>query len=239
MLLSRLTKMGNYSAFIKVQVLESLKIRTHGLESRVKGTPYHVVFLDFDNVDFKTLIDDILPPLQDVFRLGNFYVFEAGDMSYHCVCIDALTPKEVYTIVGAAGCEKAFKNSFFINEYRTWVLRNDEKGGRPPPKYLYTAKSRYEGQNPQSLGHSIYLKKFGIEIKLKKPVGEPLIIEEGYNTSDRHTQSGEEKELLALAEKLEPELCKIESIIAEYIKGISHEGKKEKKVIRREETKIP
>ncbi len=101
--------------------------------------------------------------------------------------------------------------------------RNDKKGNRPPPKYLYKEKSRYEGQNPQSLGHSTYLKKFGMETKLKKPVGEPRIIEESYNTSDRHTQSGEEKELLVLAEKLKPELDKIELIIMEYIEGISHE----------------
>jgi hypothetical protein len=226
MLLSRLTKIGDYSAFIKVQVLEALKIRTHGLEARVKGTPFYVVFLDFDNVDFKTLIEEILPPLQEVFEIGNFYVFESGDMSYHCVCLDALTPKEVYTIVGAAGCEKAFKNSFFINEHRTWVLRNDEKDNRPPPKYLCKVESRYEGQNPQSLGHSIYLKKFGINIELKKPVGEPRISEEGYNTSDRHTEGYKEKELLALADKLEDELDRIQSIIAEYIKGITRDGTK-------------
>ena len=110
-----------------------------------------------------------------------------------------------------------------INEYRIWVLRNDKKGNRPLPKYLYTEKSRYEGETPQSLGHSPYLKKFGVETKLKKPLGEPRIIEEGYSTSDRHTQSGEEKELLVLAEKLKPELYKIDLIIVEYIRGISHE----------------
>jgi len=226
MRLTRINNIEDYSYFIKVQVLKSLKIRTHGLESRVKGTPFHVIFLDYDNIDFKTLVEDILPPLQHVFEIGNFYVFETGDMSYHCICIDALTPKEVYTIVGAAGCEKAFRNSFFINEYRTWVLRNDEKGKKLPPKYLTRVQSCYEGRNPQSLGHSIYLKKFGIEIELKKPVGEPRISEEGYNTSDTHTVGYEERGLIALQEKLQSELDRIESIITEYIKGIPHEGDK-------------
>jgi hypothetical protein len=228
MRLARLINIGDYSVFLKVQMLKALKIRTCGAESRVKGTPFFVIFLDYDNADFETLVEDILAPLQDVFDLGNFYVFETGDMSYHCVCIDALTPKEVYQIIGAAGCEKAFRNSFFINEYRTWVLRKAEKGKRPEPKYLARVESRHEGQNPQSLGHSIFLKeKYGIEIELKNPVGEPRIIEEDYTTSDTHTVGYEERGLIALHEKLQSELDRIELIITEYIKGISHEGKTE------------
>jgi hypothetical protein len=225
MLLSRVTKIGDYSVFIKVQVLKALKIRTHGLEAAVKGTPYYVTFLDFDNIVEETLKEKLVA-LQEVFELGNFYVFETGDMSYHCVCIDALTPKEVYAIEGTSGVERAFKNSIFINEYHTWILRNDDKGDRPSPKFLYTVKSRYEGQNPQSSGHSTYLKKFGIEIELKMPVGENRVGIEGYNTSDRHTEGYEERELLELAEKLEGELDRIDLIIAEYIKKIAHEGDK-------------
>ena len=228
MRVSRLINIGDYSVFVKVQLLKALKIRTCGTESRVKWTPFFVIFLDFDNVDFKTLVEDILPPLQDVFEIGNFYVFETGYMSYQCICIDALTPKEVYQIIDSAGCEKAFRNSFFINEYRTWILRNVEKGDRPPPKYIARVESPHEAQNPQSLGHAIYLKeKYGIEIELKNPVGEPLIIEEDYPTSETHMVGYEERGLIGLEEKLRSELDRIESIITEYLKEIPPEVKKE------------
>jgi hypothetical protein len=236
MLLSRLIYIGDYSVFVKVQLLKTLKITTSGAESRVKGTPFFVIFLDHDNVKFKTLVEDILAPLQDTFEIGNFYVFQTRDMSYHCVCIDALTPKEVYQIIGAAGCEKAFRKSYFINEYRTWVLRNVEKGDRPPPKYVCKVESCYEGQNPQSLGHSLYLKdNFGIEVDLKNPVGEPRTIEEDYHTSDTHTVGYEEKGLIALEEKLRSELDRIESLITEYIKRMEHHREE----IPREDNKEP
>jgi hypothetical protein len=46
----------------------------------------------------------------------------------------------------------------------------------------------------QSLGHSIYLRKFGLEIELKNPVGEERIGIEGYNTSDEHAPNKEDDE---------------------------------------------
>jgi hypothetical protein len=192
MLWSHIFKLRDHTIFLKFQVWKKLKIRTEGLESRVKGTPFHVIFLDYDNIDDKTLIEDELQSLQEWFEIGNFYVFETRDKGRHCMCIDALRAKDAHEIVYASGCDAAFKKAVLINEHRCWVLRFDEKGNRPPPKYLYTVKSPYEGRNLQSLGHSIYLRKFGLEIELKNPVGEERIGIEGYNTTDEHKKEGED-----------------------------------------------
>jgi hypothetical protein len=179
-------KLRSHNVYIKFQVWKTLKVRTAGIESRVKGTPFHIVFLDYDNIALETLLEDELSPLQQWFEIGNFYVLQTGDNSYHGICIDALTAKEAHTIVNASGCDPAFKRAILINEHRTWVLRFDEKGNRPPPKYVARVESPYEGQNPQSLGHATYLKRFGIEIDPKNPVGENRIGTEGYSTSEKH-----------------------------------------------------
>jgi hypothetical protein len=186
---SHIFKLRNHNLFVKVQFWKKLTIRTEGIESRVKRTPFHCIFLDYDNITFETLIEDELKPLQEWFDIGNFYVFQTGDLSYHCICIDALTAKETHTIVNASGCDQAFKKAVLINEHRNWVLRFTEKGYKLPPKYICKVESGYEGMNPQSVGHAIYLKKFGIEIELKLPVGDSRIGTEGYSTSDEHMRS--------------------------------------------------
>ena len=188
MLWWHILKLKNRNLFIKVQAWKTLKIRTAGIESRVKGTPFHCIFLDYDNITLDTLIEDELQPLQEWYEIGNFYVFQSGDNNYHCICIDALTAKEAHAIVNASGCDQAFKRAILINEHRNWVLRFDDKGNRPPPKYVCKIESCYEGLNPQSIGHATYLKKFGIEIELKKPIGENRIGTEGYNTSEEHVK---------------------------------------------------
>ena len=140
-------KLKNHNLFIKVQLWKTLKIRTAGIESRVKGTPFHCIFLDYDNITLETLIEDELKPLQEIFKLGNFYVFQTGDTNYHCICKDVRTARGVYEIISSCNCDQAFKRAILINEYRSWVLRFDEKGNRPPPKYVCKVESRYEGLN--------------------------------------------------------------------------------------------
>jgi hypothetical protein len=185
MLWSHLFKLRNHTILIKFQIWKKLTIRTRGMESKVMGTSLHVTFLDYDYTNDKRLKEE-LQFLQEEFLIGNFYVFQTRDKGgRHAVCLDALTAKEQKTIVDFSSCDEAFKRAPMINEFRCWVLRIDAKGKRPAPQFIYKVESDFEGTNPQSIGHSHYLLKFGLDIKLRNPIGEDGIYAESYNTSER------------------------------------------------------
>lgn len=194
MLWSHIFKLRSHNVFIKIQAWKKLRIRTGGMESRVVGTPFHCIFLDYDNIRDKTLINDELKPLQELFEIGNFYVFETRYDGRHAICLDALRLKDSKEVIDASGCDTAFKKAPKINENRCWVLRTDKKGNRDPPKYIYTVESPNEGLNPQSKGHAKYLEKFGIKIELKNPIGEEKLNIEKYSTSDEHAPNKEDEE---------------------------------------------
>lgn len=87
-----------------------------------------------------------------------------------------------------SSCDALFKKAPRINEYRTWVLRIGKKGNRPPPKYLYTIKSKFEGTNLQSRAHATYLSaRYGLPINLTKPIGGEELETQEYNTRMRTT----------------------------------------------------
>ena len=176
-------QIGKLNLFFKVVAWYKDSARTRGYSSRVVPTSLHVIFLDYDNIVDERLREE-LAFLQDLFEIGNFYVLATSEYGRHAICIDALTLKEVKEIVDFSSCDLAFKKAPNINEFRTWVLRYDKKGDRPSPKYVYTVESPYEGQNPQSIGHKIFLENmFGIKIpELKNPIGEEAIEIQEYNT---------------------------------------------------------
>ena len=188
MLWSHLFKLRNHTVLIKLQIWKKLKIRSRGMESKVKGTSLHVTFLDYDYINDERLREE-LQFLQESFQIGNFYVFETRKKGRHAVCLDALTAKDQKQIVDFSNADPAFKKAPMINEFRCWVLRVDKKGKRPAPKYLYTIVSPYEGTNPQSRGHCHYLFKFGLTVDLKNPIGEDGIYTEDYNTSEKNDET--------------------------------------------------
>jgi len=164
--------------------MKKLDVRTEGVSSRIPGTSLHVTFLDYDNIDDERLVEE-LEHIQLEKKVGNFYVLETRNEGRHTVCIDALRFKDVKDIIDYSSCDLMFKKAPRINEYRCWVLRFEKKGNRDAPKYLYTVKSPYEGKNRQSLGHAMYLLKFGITIDLKRPFGPEKIETQEYNTGKR------------------------------------------------------
>lgn len=202
MLWSHIFKIFRYSLMIKIQAYKKLDIRTEGTESRIQGSALHCTYLDYDNitgvgvdtVEAERRLTEELQCLQEEFQIGNFYVFKTRDNGRHAVCIDALRFRDVKDIVDFSSCDIKFKNAPRINEYRCWVLRFDPKGNRPAPKYLYTVESAYEGMNLQSLGHAIFLQKFGVKIFLKNPYGSEEIGVQEYSTADKHKEIPMEQE---------------------------------------------
>lgn len=196
MLWSHIFKIFNYSLMLKVQVYKKLDIDTKGTESRLVGSALHCIYLDYDNItgvnadpeEAERRLKEELQFLQEEFQIGNFYIFETRDKGRHAVCIDALRFRDVKDVVDFSSCDIKFKNAPRINEYRCWVLRFDTKGNRPPPKYLYSVNSEYEGMNLQSIGHAKFLEKFGLKIELKNPFGSEEIGVQEYSTADKHKE---------------------------------------------------
>ena len=185
MLWAHVFKIWKYHMLLKIQIMKKLEIRVEGgVSSRIPGTPLHITFLDFDNIDDERLKEELVF-LQNEFELGNFYVLQTRNDGRHAVCIDALRFKDILEIVRFSSCDLMFKKAPRINEFRCWILRYAKKGNRDAPKYLYTVESPYEGKNLQSRGHAKYLLKFGLEIDLKNPIGTEEIEIQDYNTGKR------------------------------------------------------
>jgi len=182
-----------YTLLLKIQINKKLDVRTAGMESRVSGTCLHVIFLDFDNTVDERLKEE-LQYLQEVFEIGNFYVFWTREDGRHAVCIDALRFTDSKEIVDFSSCDLKFKYAPRINEYTTWVLRLEGKGKRDAPKYLYTVESPHEGKNPQSRGHAKFLEKFGLKIDLKNPVGTEELLVQDYSTRSKPDKEEDEKD---------------------------------------------
>lgn len=183
MLYSTTIRIGKWSLLFKLRTI-MLGVRSTGISSRVSGTPYHIVCLDYDNVS-DTRLDEELRWLQQEFKLGNFIVLETSKFGRHVVCLDVLKFKDALEIVRTSNCDAMFKKAPRNNENISWVLRFDKKGSRDPPKYLRTIKSSYEGKNLQSLGHAKYLLNYGIKIQLQKPFGPEEVERQTYNTGKR------------------------------------------------------
>ena len=192
MLLSTLIKIGNYRVLLKGQVLNPLNVRSSGISSRIPNTSFHIVCLDYDNINDERLKEELVF-LQSQFMLGNFYVLHTREFGRHAVCIDALRFKDVKEIIDFSSCDSMFKKAPMINEYRCWVLRYAKKGKRDPPKYLYTVKSQHEGMNQQSRGHAKYLLNFGIKVDLLNPIGTEEVETQGYNTGSHADLKPDEK----------------------------------------------
>ena len=130
--------------------------------------------------------------------MGDLHVFETSEYGRHVIGLDCLFPRDCLSVIEASSCDEMFKKAIHVNEYRTWVLRNWEKGERERPKFLRTIESPYNGLRLQSQAHATFLKSFyGVNVRLVNPDGNDEIEIQGYNTSSKTTV----KDLLEETEK--------------------------------------
>lgn len=197
MIWSHLFGIGKLNLLIKIQGFWGDSARTTGYSARVVPTCQFVTFLDYDNIGAEYRLKEELVDLQELFEIGNFYVLSTSELARHCACIDALRFRDVKEIVDFSTCDLMFKDAPRRNEYRTWIFRHEWKGDREPPKYVYTVESPYEGKNPQSRGHAVFLRAmFGVPVpELKYPVGEEAIEVQRYNTWSKVSKADLEKSI--------------------------------------------
>jgi len=171
------------------------KTPTKGISARIVGNTYFAIFLDYDNINDKSLDVDVFC-LQELFQLGDFHIFKTSEFGRHAICIDILPLREAYAVVRNSTCDYQFKRGIRINEYRTWILRNWEKGERERPQYARTIESPYNGQRLQSQAHATFLKAFyGVDVRLVNPDGNEEIEIQGYKTSSKVTVKELEEEM--------------------------------------------
>jgi hypothetical protein len=170
---------------LKLQTMKIPIVATAGISARICYTTRFVIFLDYDNITDARLVEELLY-LQELYKLGDFYVFATNTFGRHVLCIDSLTLKDALEVIYESTCDAVFKRGIRINEYRTWILRCLSKGNRPPPKYLYSVESPYNGQRVQSQAHGSYLIQYcGAPVRLANPDGNEDLEIQGYKTSSK------------------------------------------------------
>ena len=172
---------------LKLQVLDTPRAPTVGMSARVCGTCEFTVFMDFDNIVDSRLKEELVN-LQQLFQLGDFFVFETSPYGRHAVCVDRMPMREALAVLWESTCDYNFKRGIKINEYRTWILRVVEKGNRPKPKYLYPVLSKYNGLHFQSQAHLLFLLLYyGADVRpvKNKLDGNTKIEIQGYKTASK------------------------------------------------------
>jgi hypothetical protein len=180
---------------VHFQTMKIPKTPTRGISARVPHTALFVPFLDYDNINDERLDDELRFP-QEIFHLGDLYIFKTNEFGRHVIGTDCLSTRECLEVIEASSCDWSFKRGIRINEYRTWVLRGWEKGERARPIFLRTLKSPYNGEHLQSIGHAKFLEAFyGVRLRLVNPFGSEEIEIQSYSTSSKVTIKELEEEM--------------------------------------------
>jgi hypothetical protein len=185
MYITKELRLYKWMLLLKLQAMKIPKEPTTGISARIMHTNEFVIMLDFDNVTDERLIDELVY-LQEVYHLGDFYIFATNEFGRHAICVDRFPLREALEVVYNSTCDAVFKRGIRINEYRTWILRALEKGNRPKPKYLYTVESPYNGQRLQSRAHGLYLQRYcGAAVRLVNADDNYELEVQGYKTASK------------------------------------------------------
>ena len=185
MLLIKKFRIFNWLLLLKLQSMKIPIEATAGVSARIKYTTEFSILLDYDNIEDSRLVEELLY-LQELYKLGDFYVFATNEFGRHVICVDRLQLREALEVVYGSTCDAVFKRGIRINEYRTWILRGLGKGERPKPRYLYSVESPYNGQRLQSQAHGEFLQRYyGVPVRLVNPDGNTELEMQGYKTGSK------------------------------------------------------
>lgn len=182
---SQSIRVRNTMMLIKIHTMKIPKEATAGLSARIPHSTDFTVFLDYDNVDDERLRDELVY-LQELYGLGDFYIFATNEFGRHAICIDRLALRDAIKVLDDSTCDWVFKKGVSINEYRTWILRTIGKGERPKPEFLYAVESPYNSQRIQSQAHGEFLQRhYQCPVRLTNPDGNEELEIQGYKTSSK------------------------------------------------------
>lgn len=128
-------------------------VKTEGAYDLCGDAIHRVLFLDYDKFKFKKeWLFRQLRSLQEMYRIGNFYVFQTDETSFHAVCFDKFKTIEINQIVASTSCDDAFLQNWRY-DYTPRVLRLTEKGTKGKPKLIKTIASRHSSERDKSYAH--------------------------------------------------------------------------------------
>lgn len=101
-----------------------------------------VVFLDYDNIEFEALADDLQNLARD-FNLSHFIVIKTRENSYHAVCLEKFTLPQVQKIIDHSLCDYSYKR-FPVKIDKGWILRVTDK--------VYVEDGKVQSLSPSYVG---------------------------------------------------------------------------------------
>ena len=133
-----------------------------------------MIFLDYDNIEFSWLVEELIV-LQELHDIGNFYVFESSDNSYHAVCIDKVPLHEYVKILRSSSVDPNYVNVPLYHGKKIWTLRLTDK--EKPIRFVGVIKSDKFSLFEQSSAHANILNNlFDLDIEMMFPDNEKDVI---------------------------------------------------------------
>lgn len=94
-----------------------------------------LLFLDYDSQSLDLQILPEIKYLQEVYKLGDAFLFESSENSYHVIFFDELDFLEWLKILEKTSCDSIYKNVAYFGDNASNVLRVADKGEKKKPQY--------------------------------------------------------------------------------------------------------
>lgn len=88
-----------------------------------------IVFLDYDDIPLSWVMKEI-SSLQNHFKLGDFYIMQSSDNSYHAVCFSKVYLKTLMSILYNSSVDENYHRIPFTIGKRLLTLRLSKKNGK-------------------------------------------------------------------------------------------------------------
>jgi|WetSurMetagenome_2_1015567.scaffolds.fasta_scaffold143627_2 hypothetical protein len=165
-------KISKSSKFQTISIYKKPKVCL-GFSSRTEDNK-DILLLDYDNVAYSILIED----LDFLFNLNHFikcfYIFKTDEYTknnqtignYHVVCLQKYNIHQLIRLINKTHSDLAYLDSPLRNIYRSYVLRISSKGKRERPQFkevYINPKSHIKNMNI-STAHKNLLSKLYPEI---------------------------------------------------------------------------
>lgn len=82
----------------------------------------HVLYLDYDQLPLQIIINEI-KSIQEMYDIGNIYIFESSLKKYHAVSLDKINIKEYYRIMQWLNVDPNHAKGPYYNNMNSFVLR--------------------------------------------------------------------------------------------------------------------
>ena len=144
-----------------------------GYTNRCKDGKY-VIFLDYDRVPIEWIMEEI-KQLQEIYEIGDFYIFQSSKESYHAVCLDKVALTEYLSILHNSSVDTDYVDVPLYFGRKIWSLRLTDKN-KNPIRFVGKAKGKFSELNQSSAHTTILNNLFDLKIELKYPDGEKELI---------------------------------------------------------------